>query len=274
MKRPEQYVPVSWDHPIWQVSRMLVDLVKAKLPTAAEIPRFLAASNAPAAAELAAHLNRHPDVLGPVADHLALRADLAADVEAQLRTEEQAIAALTALGEAEVSRYGTRSADHHQSSKVVVQTVAALTHLTAAELGVDVNVNPQGRVVLVRGDGLWVSPRRLDGALPGLMNPVGVWEIKEYWGKTKGGSKMSDAIYEIHLVGAEIREFERRHGPCLAHYAIIDGKEQWSHRRSDLRRAVDLLCMGLIDELIAGEELVSDWPRITRTLCKAAGRLP
>jgi hypothetical protein len=59
---------------------------------------------------------------------------------------------------------------------------------------------------------LHVSARNLDGAIPSLANPYLVWEIKEYWGKTKGGSKMSDAVYECHLVGLELRDFETRGG--------------------------------------------------------------
>ena len=54
-----------------------------------------------------------------------------------------------------------------------------------------------------------------------------VWEIKEYWGKTKGGSKMSDAVYECALVGLELRDFEERTGaPRVQHVVFVDGKDQ------------------------------------------------
>ena len=124
--------------------------------------------------------------------------------------------------------------------------------------------------MVLSDDYVWVSPRRLDGALPGLFNPVAIWEIKEYWGVTGGGSKMSDAIYECQLVGQELRAFEALHGVELAHYVVLDGKAQWASRRSDLRRAVDLLCMGLVDELVVGREALTDWPRIIADAC---GRL-
>jgi hypothetical protein len=52
---------------------------------------------------------------------------------------------------------------------------------------------------------------------------------------------MGDAIYAVQLVGLELRAFEREHHVKVGHYAIFNGKEQWSHRRSDLRRAVDPL---------------------------------
>lgn len=170
-----------------------------------------------------------------------------------MRSEDQAIADLVDLGELEVARYGTKSTDHHQSSKVLVATVAAITRLTCRGLSIEADLDPQARTAIQRGGTLWVSPRRLDGALPSLMNPVGMWEIKEYWGLTKGGSKMSDAIYEINLVGMELRAFERLHGiPRTRHYAMLEGQFQWSHRASDLRRAIDLLCMDLVDELFSG----------------------
>ena len=128
-------------------------------------------------------------------------------------------------------------------------------------------MNPQKRAALVSDSFIWVSPRRLDGALPSLLNPVGLWEIKEYWGGTSGGSKMSDAIYECQLVGQELRAFQALHGVHVRHYAILDGREQWMTRRSDLRRAVDLLCAGLLDELLVGTEVLAEWPRIIGELC-------
>ena len=270
MRRPAHYYDYDWDSPLWQLSRLLVDIVKDKTPTATEIRVLLADKHdVPAARALGQYLRAHPEWLDPLADHLAFRMQASVELMSHLRTEEQALSDLAKLGDIEVATYGTRSSDHHQSSKVVVQTVAALTNIECDRLRVAVDLDPQQRASL-SGDGyLWVSPRRLDGAIPGLVNPVGVWEIKEYWGKTKGGSKMSDAIYELHLVGLEIRDFERRHdGVSLKHYAILDGAGQWVHRKADLRRAVDLLCMGLLDELIVGDEMLTEWPRIVTELCE------
>jgi hypothetical protein len=107
-----------------------------------------------------------------------------------------------------------------------------------------------------------VTARNLDGAIPALTNPTVVWEIKEYWGKTKGGSKMSDALYECNLVGLELREFEEYAGLRVAHIVFLDGKEQWTVRRSDVVRFIDLHNQGLIDHLIVGREVENDWARI------------
>ena len=83
---------------------------------------------------------------------------------------------------------------------------------------------------------------------------------------------MSDAIYECQLVGQELRSFEDIGGPRVRHYAILDGSQQWSARQSDLKRAVDLLCWGLLDELLVGKEVLTEWPRITRELCALVTR--
>ena len=42
------------------------------------------------------------------------------------------------------------------------------------------------------------------------------------------------SVYECHLVGRELREFEERTKARVTHIVFVDGKTQWSHRRSDL----------------------------------------
>jgi len=81
---------------------------------------------------------------------------------------------------------------------------------------------------------------------------------------------MSDAIYECQLVGQELRAFGDLLGIHVRHYVFLDGKQQWASRRSDLRRAIDLLEMRLVDELIVGREVLVEWPRALAELCEAA----
>ena len=40
---------------------------------------------------------------------------------------------------------------------------------------------------------------------------------------------------------------------------FVDGKVQWGHRQSDLRRFIDLFHQGIIDHLIIGKEVETDW---------------
>lgn len=133
----------------------------------------------------------------------------------------------------------------------------------------EVDLDPQRRAIWFSDNGLHVSARNLDGAIPSLENPSAVWEIKEYWGKTSGGSKMSDAVYECHLVGLELRMFEAKSGIPIDHIVFVDGKEQWNSRKSDLLRFIDLHQQGLIDHLIIGREVETDWPILAKTVASA-----
>jgi hypothetical protein len=117
---------------------------------------------------------------------------------------------------------------------------------------------------------LHVSARNLDGAIPALFRPILIWEIKEYWGQTNGGSKMSDAVYECALVGRELRDFERRAGGRVGHAVLLDGKEQWTARKSDLLRFYDLYCQGLIDKLFVGREIETEWQPYVRSSIESA----
>src|SRR5207249_357235 len=124
-----------------------------------------------------------------------------------LRSEEDALAYCAAKGIA-VGKTTTRSLEHHQSSKALVAAVSAIANRVCNRHGFDADLNPRTRCVWCAQNGLHVTARNLDGAIPSLANPFIVWEIKEYWGKTEGGSKMSDALYECNLVGRELREYE------------------------------------------------------------------
>jgi hypothetical protein len=254
---------------------MLVDQVSARSKYArrispSEIRLVLKAANASAADGLLVYLENHPEDLELVSVYWSERWNVFEECMALLRSEEEAKADYAALSDRELQSYGVRIEGYHKSSKVLVNTVDAVVLRECDNAGVEVNTDPQSRAAIMSDSHIWVSPRRLDGALPALLNPVALWEIKEYWGKTKGGSKMSDAIYELQLVGEELREFEDAVGIHVNHYAILDGREQWGARQSDLRRAVDLLYSGLLDELIVGREVLSEWPDIVRECCEQA----
>lgn len=207
-----------------------------------------------------------PGLIRDLAGYTHRRWDLGEYVRHELlRTEDVAVADFAKVSTEAVKKYGTRAA-HHQSSKVMVQTVETIANAETLALGVTElpDTNPQKRAALI-GEHIWVSPRRLDGALPSLANPVGLWEIKEYWGVTSGGSKMSDAVYELQLVGTELQLQEVNSGHHIEHVAIVDGYHQWSARMSDLRRIIDLLYCGLLDEVIFGTEVLTSWgPAVRR----------
>lgn len=161
----------------------------------------------------------------------------------------------------------TKNAGHHQSSKTLVATVGAIARRVCSRFDVTAEIDPTRRCVWLINKHLHVTARNLDGAIPALRDPYVVWEIKEYWGLTGGGSKMSDAVYECHLVGREIREFEKRVSHRISHIVFVDGKAQWHKRRSDLARLIDLHNQGLIDQLFIGRSIEQEWePVLTKIL--------
>lgn len=189
-----------------------------------------------------------------------------------LRTEEDAQNFCTQLDVA-WKFTKTKSMDHHQSSKALIATVTSMAESICEKHKVTLDPNPQRRCVWYIDNKLHITARNLDGAIPALKDPFIIWEIKEYWGKTKGGSKMSDAVYECHLIGREIRDYEDRSGHKVSHIVFLDGKEQWNARKSDLARFIDLHNQGLIDYLFIGKTIETEWiPTLERLLVEAKGR--
>jgi len=210
-----------------------------------------------------------PELIEMLKSYIAESAGLLVDALEKLRSEDDALS-FCKKKKFPVGSTRTRTRSHHQSSKSLIAAVSGIAHEVCLKAGVEVDSDPQRRAVWLSEFGLHVSARNLDGAIPSLVNPGAIWEIKEYWGKTKGGSKMSDAVYECHLVGLELRMFEVVSGVSIDHIVFVDGKEQWGHRKSDLLRFIDLHQQGLIDHLIVGREVEDDWPGLIRGIVGAA----
>jgi len=185
----------------------------------------------------------------------------------KLRSEKNALDFCKKM-KIDVGTTRTKNVDHHQSSKALVATVSHIASEVCKSLKFSIDANPQQRCVWCNERGLHVTARNLDGAIPGLANPTVIWEIKEYWGMTLGGSKMSDAVYECNLVGRELREFEERSGLNVKHVVFVDGQDQWAVRKSDLARFLDLMNQGLIDYLFVGVEVETDWEPALKKMLK------
>lgn len=114
--------------------------------------------------------------------------------------------------------------------------------------------------------------RRVDGAFPRAVNPIAVWEIKEYYYTTTFGSRVADGVYETLLDGMELEELRESEGIDIKHYLVIDSHfTWWVCGRSYLCRIIDMLHMGYVDEVIFGKEvaeripsLVREWVRLAR----------
>lgn len=137
----------------------------------------------------------------------------------------------------------------------------------------EVDFDPR-RLTTVTRDGLPLRTfaRRFDGAFPSLSSPVAVWEIKEYYHTTTFGSRVADGVYETMLDGMEIEELREHEGIDIKHYLMIDGRYTWwDCGKSYLCRIVDMLHMGLVDEVLVGSECVDRLPVLTREWGTALG---
>lgn len=103
--------------------------------------------------------------------------------------------------------------------------------------------------------------RRVDGAFPSVVNPIAIWEIKEYYYTTTFGSRVADGVYETLLDGHELEELEGAAGRKIQHVLMVDAFfTWWECGRSYLCRIIDMLHMGYIDEVLFGREVVERLP--------------
>jgi hypothetical protein len=103
----------------------------------------------------------------------------------------------------------------------------------------------------------------MDGAYPSIENPMAVWEVKEYYGTTTFGSRVADGVYETMLDGFELLELREHEKIAIQHYLFVDDRFTWWIKgKSYLCRIIDMLHMGLVDEVLFGKEVLQRWPEI------------
>jgi hypothetical protein len=127
--------------------------------------------------------------------------------------------------------------------------------------------NPRGLVAVTRGGILLRTfSRWMDGAYPARVDPIAIWEVKEYYGTTTFGSRVADGVYETMLDGEECAELQAKEGRKVLHYLIVDDRFTWWDKgRSYLCRIVDALHTGLMDEALFGREVLTRWPAIVKS---------
>lgn len=107
--------------------------------------------------------------------------------------------------------------------------------------------------------------RRVDGAFPGIINPVAIWEVKEYYNTKTFGSRVGDGVYETLLDGMELEELLEHEKIEVKHYLMVDDEfTWWQCGRSYLCRIVDMLHMGYVDEVLFGYEVIEQLPGIAK----------
>lgn len=107
--------------------------------------------------------------------------------------------------------------------------------------------------------------RRVDGAFTSTVNPIAIWEIKEYYYTTTFGSRVADGVYETLLDGMELEELREQQKIEVKHYLMVDDfNTWWNIGRPYLCRIIDMLHMGYVDEALFGYEVVERLPEIVK----------
>ncbi len=132
--------------------------------------------------------------------------------------------------------------------------------------GLPCNYDPRELTsVTFNGTPLRTLARRVDGAFTSTVNPIAVWEIKEYYYTTTFGSRVADGVYETLLDGMELEELREHEQIEVKHYLMVDDYNTWWNMgRSYLCRIIDMLHMGYIDEALFGYEVVERLPNIVK----------
>ncbi len=148
--------------------------------------------------------------------------------------------------------------------------------IEANTAGIPCDHNPLSLTTITRNSRpLRTLARRVDGAFPSAVNPVAIWEIKEYYYTTTFGSRVADGIYETLLDGLELEELREHERIKVLHYLMIDAYETWwTLGRSYLCRIVDILHMGYIDEALFGYEVIERIPQLVNDWVKLAESRP
>lgn len=117
--------------------------------------------------------------------------------------------------------------------------------------------------------------RRVDGAFPSAIDPVAIWEIKEYYYTTTFGSRVADGVYETLLDGMELHELFEHENRKVLHYLMVDSHYTWwVCGRSYLCRIIDMLNTGYVDEVLFGSEVVGRIPQIAQGWVTQLRELP
>ena len=261
---------LGWEHPVWELVRYFLSI-----RTKGEREAVVKALQDESVAKIGkVKLKLELGVSRLLIAYLEFRSTLWDTRGKMLRIEAEAKEFCIEAFKESPKTTQTKNPDHHQSSKAMVLTTTRLAEAVCREYGFLIDPNPQTRCVWLAERNLHVTARNLDGAVQALLNPILIWEIKEYWGTTSGGSKMSDAVYECALVGRELRDFEKRAGGHIDHAVLLDGKDQWTSRKSDLLRFCDLYHQGLVDALIIGREIETHWQPFVESVIERAGGVP
>jgi len=216
--------------------------------------------------------------LGLLLDYFQYRANI---LNNYVRLQLMDVVEAREMYEETLARVGQKAQlpeNKQKGEKAVKAYLTGIVNLTIEEnrQGMGIDYSPGRLTAIVRDKiPLRTMSRRLDGAMPHAINPVAVWEIKEYYFTTTFGSRIADGVYETMLDGMEFRELRENENVRVLHYFITDAYYTWWVKgRSYLCRLVELVNTGLVDEILFGREVPERLPILVRSwvdLAKARG---
>jgi hypothetical protein len=138
--------------------------------------------------------------------------------------------------------------------------------------GLPCDYNPQTLTSVTHGRKPFRTlSRRVDGAFPSTINPIAIWEIKEYYYTSSFGSRIADGVFVTMLDGIELKEVQESrvqldaNSKKVHHLLMVDGRGSWRENSSGpayLCRIIDMLNMGLVDDVLVGREVLTELPGI------------
>ncbi|MCA0890480.1 DUF7687 domain-containing protein [Qipengyuania flava] len=201
-------------------------------------------------------------------DYFAYRAEVLNDiVQYQLMNAQEAeemYERLLALQEYKLT--APMNKQKGDKKKVAYLTAMVNMLIEANADGMEYDHDPRQLTTVTReGMPLRTLARRVDGAFPSAVNPVAVWEIKEYYHTTTFGSRVADGVYETLLDGMELEEMREETGVEVDHVLMVDAHfTWWACGRAYLCRMIDMLHMGYVDEILFGREIEDRLPVIVK----------
>jgi hypothetical protein len=238
-----------------------------RVPTLAEIKACLESIGLSSAHLIDARAR--PTKIGRlVIDYFNYRADiLTRAVEPRLMTAEQAKALFEELQSGRPVRKAVPMNKQSGEKRRPAYFTGIVNMLIEANIaGLPCDYNPQELTTVTKDRAPYRTlARRIDGAFPGPVDPIAVWEIKEYYYTTTFGSRVADGVYESLLDGMELQELRAASGIDIKHYLMVDAHYTWwAKGKSYLCRIIDMLHMGYVDEVLFGHEVVDRLPVLAR----------
>jgi hypothetical protein len=140
--------------------------------------------------------------------------------------------------------------------------------------GLPCDYDPRELTTITRdGVPLRTLARRVDGAFPSAVNPLAIWEVKEYYYTTTFGSRVADGVYETLLDGMELEELREHEKIKVLHYLMLDAHYTWwDCGKSYLCRIIDMLHMGYTDEVLFGYEVIERLPSLVKEWVSLASK--